>query len=287
MGCSFCHSIATTQEHVIPGWLQAHFDLRNEPVTLWNGTSLPYRQAKIPACGPCNNERFGRLEKKIQEGSANPQEHYLWALKIRYGLALRDSTLKLDRRSPDSGPLLPRDMATFKSEFILHAFKYFDHPDFKVRPFPFGSVFRFKLSGLRALIDVPPSYWALAITVPRGELLVVLFADRGVVKRVAKTYLKLDADLDQYPPGPPGLLIQWLVFTVLRIQNHLIIPDHVQRSERGLLSASIPTKRIKVRPQRREWYREIAFHCGLSAGIADDAFDRDLPMFGQGWADLR
>src|SRR5215472_7349917 len=105
--CAFCGLRAETLEHVIPKWLQKHFDLYDQQLELWNGTTLPYRQAVVPACARCNGDRFSPLENRIRQATASQSDYYLWALKIQYCLGHRDTTLLLDRKNPGAGPLLP------------------------------------------------------------------------------------------------------------------------------------------------------------------------------------
>src|SRR3989344_3114045 len=156
--CAFCDNVADSKEHVIPQWLQQHYQLKDQRLGLWNGTSIMYSQAIIPACKYCNSERFGRLENKVRQATATEQEYYLWALKIRYGLAIRDSTLLLDRKNPKHGYVLPKELQNYGVAFIKHAFKALDNPEFTFDPSPFGSVFLFKQSnkmrGKFSLVDV-------------------------------------------------------------------------------------------------------------------------------------
>jgi hypothetical protein len=268
---------------VIPEWLQHHFDLWTQRLRLWNGTPLLYRQAVIPACTACNTGRLSRLEQRVQSGQASRQELYLWALKIRYGLALRDSTLRLDRRNPEAGPLLDHEVATYGETFIRHAFRALDGAPFAFRPTPFGSVFRFPqgptTAGRFGLVDVPPPYWALAVVLPSHEILVVLFADRGVTKEIVVRHSRLGRSLQSLSQHLPDLEPQTLVFSLLRVQNHLIIPDGLRLLEDGIISEQIPRK-IRLRPQRLEWYREIASHCGLPPEIADNAYREDSEKLG-------
>lgn len=276
--CSFCDKPAETEEHVIPKWLQRYFNLWDQRFRLWNGTSLSYRQAVIPACKRCNAERFSRLEQKVQGGTANKQELYLWALKIRYGLALRDSTLLLDRRNADRGSLVPRNIATYGETFIRHAFRAVDQSRFSFRPFPLGSVFLFPqgstAAGTFGLVDVPPPYWALTVVIPENKILAVLFADRGVTKQLMHRYSKLRRSLESLSTYVPDMEPRALMFTLLRWQNHLIIPSGLTLADDGVISEPIP-RRIRIRKQRVEWYREIAAYCGLDFAIADEAFARD------------
>ena len=69
--CVFCNHPAETQEHVIPKWLQRNFDLFDQRLLLSNGTTMPYRQAVVPACFRCNHDRFGPLEERIRKDCAS------------------------------------------------------------------------------------------------------------------------------------------------------------------------------------------------------------------------
>ena len=91
--CIFCGEPANTKEHIIPRWLQKHFDLKDQRLGLWNKTEIFYSQATIPACMVCNSEDFSLIEKKVREGTATKQEYYIWALKIRYCLSIKDYLL--------------------------------------------------------------------------------------------------------------------------------------------------------------------------------------------------
>jgi hypothetical protein len=111
--CAFCSRIATTVEHIIPKWLQRHYGLYNQQLRVWSGTSIHYRSAVIPACQPCNGVRLANLEKRIHSGEASERDYYLWALKIRYGLAIMDARLLIDPRHPEKGFLLPPEMVKY------------------------------------------------------------------------------------------------------------------------------------------------------------------------------
>lgn len=191
--CIFCGKPATTKEHIIPRWLQKHFDLENQQLGLWNNTEISYSQTTIPACKVCNSENFSLIEKKVRKKTATKQEYYIWALKIRYCLSIKDTTLSLDRKNPDSGPLIKKPSAMIGSEFITKVFANVGNK-YIYRPYPFGSVFLIdnpiEDSGF-GLVDVPHPYWALTIALPENKILLVLFLDRGLVKKdIAKNYKK-------------------------------------------------------------------------------------------------
>lgn len=56
-----------TDEDVFPQWLLHKFDLWNKRLTLLNGTTIPYRQIRIPCCGSCNNNHLSKLENRIKQ----------------------------------------------------------------------------------------------------------------------------------------------------------------------------------------------------------------------------
>lgn len=276
--CSFCDRPADTKEHVIPQWLQNHYKLCDQQLSFWNGTSISYRQAVIPACSYCNNQRFSRLENKVRTNTANDQELYLWALKIRYGLALKDSSLLLDRKAPELGALLPPEIAAYGEPFIRHAFLALDDKQFRFNPFPFGSVFRFSHSLATPeqfdFVDVPAPYWALAIKLPTCETLVVLFADRGVTKKIMRRYAPLGTEIESVAHHVPMVSARIFLFQLLRWQVRLVIPSGVRLTSQGINSERIP-KKIRTRQPELAWYREIAANCGLQDDVAHEAFSRD------------
>lgn len=53
------------QEHVFAKWLQGKFNLWDRTLVLLNGTQIPYRNLKIPACGACNNVSLSKVEGQI------------------------------------------------------------------------------------------------------------------------------------------------------------------------------------------------------------------------------
>ena len=154
--CVFCGRPADTVEHVIPKWLQNHFNLFDQKLQLWNDTTIPYRQAVAPACLRCNGTRFAPLENRIREGHALQRDYYLWALKISYCLSHIDSRLLLDRAKPQAGPLIPYEVADDTGRLARHAFESLDSPTFRFRPDPFGSVMFMETTRDEfVLIDVP------------------------------------------------------------------------------------------------------------------------------------
>jgi hypothetical protein len=198
--CPLCGQPATTREHIIPRWLQSSHGLSNQALGLHNGTIMKYNQATIPLCQRCNGDKLSKLESKIKDGTANEYEYFLWALKNRYFLTLKDVTLLFDRRDPSKGKLIRETDTNLGIEFITNALVNYDNPEYNLFPDPFGSVFTFKnpKSAQFGLIDLPNPYWGLCITIPDDQVLAVLFTDRGLVKESMLQSFKSPQNLDSY-----------------------------------------------------------------------------------------
>jgi hypothetical protein len=131
--CFLCGASLTastrSDEHVFPKWLQHQFGLWDQRITLLNGTTLPYRQLKIPCCVTCNNEHLSGLETRVQAifsaagtalSSEEERDLYLWSGKLMFGILYRELLLPLERKDPALGPILePAVMQQFR---MLHFF---------------------------------------------------------------------------------------------------------------------------------------------------------------------
>jgi len=278
--CTFCGQPAETVEHVIPKWLQNHFDLFDQKLELWNGTTMLYRQAVVPACVRCNGKRFSPLENRIREGRASQRDYYLWALKISYCLGHKDTSLLLDRANPDAGPLLPHAIADDIGVLARHAFEALDSATFRFSPDPFGSVMFMKTSRDDfLLIDVPRPFRAVAVALPDRRHLIVLPGDRGVVatmyrnKKQPKNSMQLEC-----PEMTDQSEIALKLFGMLILRSHLEIPREVLAKQGALLAARVPRKLPTVR-QPREVYRGIAKMLRLPDSVADEAHSRYAPRY--------
>jgi len=139
MKCIFTGKDADTSEHVIPKWLQKRFSLSNQMMVIPNGTALKYKHHRVPADTDANN-LFGKIEKRISQGTFDPAEVYLWALKIHIGCIYRDASLRFDVKESTSPFIL--DAADFDQEIwlfqqLFHNWANGGHTD----PSPLGSVF--------------------------------------------------------------------------------------------------------------------------------------------------
>ena len=101
MKCLFSGEETSSEEHVVPRWMQRRFSLANQTYNLPNGTPIAYRNAKVPAA-QAHNTKFGEIEDRLSRGVATLQEIYLWAFKIHVGLIHRSASLRIDIRSPSA-----------------------------------------------------------------------------------------------------------------------------------------------------------------------------------------
>jgi hypothetical protein len=279
--CTFCGQPAETVEHVIPKWLQNHFGLYDQRLELWNGTTMPYRQAVVPACLRCNGNRFSALESRIQDGRASQRDYYLWALKISYCLGQKDTSLLLDRSKPDAGPLLLNTIADDIGPLARHAFEALDSAPFRFSPDPFGSVMFMETTREDfVLIDVPRPFRAVAVALPHRRHLIVLLGDRGVIAKMhqKKKQLKKSMQLES-PEMSDQSEIAVKLFGMLILRSHLAIPRGVFRKPGALIAERVPRK-LPILRQPREIYRGIAKMLRLPESLADQAYARYATVYG-------
>lgn len=128
--CFLCgvglRSETRTDEHIFPGWMQHEFDLSNQRLDLLNGTSIPYRQLKIPCCSECNGGALKKLEDEVAKAyrqgfdafaALDRRTLFLWLGKILYGLLVREQFLALDRCDPASGSIVDQELL---DKFRMH-----------------------------------------------------------------------------------------------------------------------------------------------------------------------
>ena len=288
--CAFCSNPATTKEHIIPKWIQRHYGLYDQQLRVWTGKPIHYRFAVIPACKHCNGVRLANLEKRIQNNSASERDYYLWALKIRYGLAIMDARLLIDPAHPENGFLLPPDMVQYKADVILPSLASLDNPNFKFEPDPFGSVFIFEQEqdnkNSFGFADVPPPYWAVSIVIPHNKVLAVLFADRGVVKSLS-VKLGIYEQLVTMAKESGSTFPRELLFILLRIQNQVKIPNGVLSiTENEIISENLPDV-LPVRKPKLKWYDEICEHLQISKITGNAAYTVDTKSAVDGFAHWR
>jgi len=108
-----------SKEHVFAQWLLDRYQLRCEQLTLLNGTPIRYEQLTVTACTSCNTGPLSRLEQEVGEAfrqgpdavrALDPERLFLWLAKFYYGILFRELTLALDRRDPESPPIVSDEM---------------------------------------------------------------------------------------------------------------------------------------------------------------------------------
>ena len=284
--CAFCGNEATTVEHVIPKWLQRHYDLYNKKLRVWTGDAINYRCATIPACQQCNGGRLANLEKRIQAGTASESDYYLWALKIRYGLSIMDSRLYIDPKDHDKGFLLPPGMKNYQTGFILPALASLDDPNFHFYPDPFGSVFLFHQEGNAIqkfdFAEVPYPYMALAIVIPPDKVLAVLLADRGVVKSVIRKCGGYETLVDI----AKSLDLKQLLFYLIRIQLQIKIPGGFSFRGDAIYSQLVPDT-LPTRIPKLKWYDDVCELLGMSKDFGNSVYYDDIKTATEGFVNWR
>lgn len=114
-------------EHVIPKWLQNRFNLWDSKLGLLNGSLMPYRNLRVPACSVCNGEVLGKTENYVSKLSADnilkwsvsdSYEVGRWMAKILVGILYKEAALLRDQRHPELGPIIPPD--AMDEMFLLH-----------------------------------------------------------------------------------------------------------------------------------------------------------------------
>ena len=142
MKCLFSGEETSSEEHVVPRWMQRRFSLANQTYNLPNGTPIAYRNAKVPAA-QAHNTKFGEIEDRLSRGVATLQEIYLWAFKIHVGLIHRSASLRIDIRSPSAPNFwklegFGQEIWLFQKLYAIWAAGGAIEPD------PFGTVLRMK-----------------------------------------------------------------------------------------------------------------------------------------------
>lgn len=279
--CFICESQSNSKEHIIPQWLQRYFKLPDQKLGLWNDTALLYKQAVVPLCKKCNENLLSRLEIKVQSGSATDMEYYLWALKIRFLLSIKDSTIYFDRSDPSKGKLLNSEQASIGHDFIKHALNNFEREEFKFYPDPFGSVIILD-NPLKddnfGLIDTPHPHWALAISLPPHKILLVLFTDRGLVnKALSHDYNDtggLQAFCEKLPAASTNELLRQLVLKLLLKQYQISnIPYGVSWDDSGIVSNKIPDTIEYRKKLKQSVLKEISHFLKLGDQFAIELYN--------------
>lgn len=189
-----------TEEHVFPKWLQKKFDLWDQELFLLNGTSIKYRNLKIPCCRSCNNELLSELENKIRIGFENGYDSFIkieeydvfvWISKIFLGTIYKELFLYYDRKDKDAGYILTDEF--LKRYAILHFWLQFANRN-DDKSFCPGSVFVLKSqvpSNIKEQFDLVDDASNGVIYIRFGEIVIIAdFLENGLHKLALEDELK-------------------------------------------------------------------------------------------------
>lgn len=142
MKCMFSNEETSSEEHVLPRWMQKRYALANQAYNLPNGSQIAYRNAKVPAAA-AHNGKFGEIEDRVSRNVASLQDLYLWAFKVHIGLIYRSASLRVDIRSPTS-PNFWKVEGFGQEVWLFQQLYSIWSRGGTISPDPFGTVFRIK-----------------------------------------------------------------------------------------------------------------------------------------------
>lgn len=234
---TFLKDSIQSQEHVFPSWLQSRFSLWNKTVKLLNGTSIPYRNLKIPCCKKCNNEHLSKLEAAVsgavRDGyeavfALNREAIWFWMAKIFYGLLFQELNLLYNRKDPEAGFILDaHQIFHFRT---LHYFLQGIRGKVSFENFFPGSVFVFKLDDLghESLFDYMdnPNLWTIAFKL--GTVGIIgCFYDNGWIKESVEEVYSLHKGNKLHPIqfDEISAIIFYNVFRLVREPRYFSVSD--------------------------------------------------------------
>jgi len=121
--CFLCNSRNDLSiEHVFPKWLLNRYSLWNQSFTLKNGTTIQYKNIKVPCCKECNNNYLSIIEKKVQQWvehdiKIDDSVIFAWTLKIMLGVHYKETTLKDNIKNANSESIV--DLVKFNERTSL------------------------------------------------------------------------------------------------------------------------------------------------------------------------
>jgi hypothetical protein len=111
--------LTRTDEHVVPQWIQARYDLWQKKLVLLNGTTLKYAQLTIPCCDRCNSIHLQGVETRVCaafEGgrsaveALSPWDLHIWLGKMFYGVLYKELFLRSNIRSRGGRTITDRSL---------------------------------------------------------------------------------------------------------------------------------------------------------------------------------
>src|SRR5260221_889695 len=187
---------SSTEEHVIPKWVQQKYDLWNESLGLLNDTSIQYRQLTVPTCKGCNNETLSRVESTVEVAVSSGYDAVIalpkfvlfqWLAKIFVGLLYKDLLLPFDRSNRSAGNII--DAETLKRFSIMHLWIQMASLAGEENEYRPGSIFVFrtqKPENPKDQFDLVDMTLANCLAIRLGDVGIVAdFLENGVHARIA------------------------------------------------------------------------------------------------------
>lgn len=214
--CFYCGKLLRgehTREHVFPQWLQKRFNLRDQHLTLLNGTLIPYRQLVVPCCPTCNNVHLSGLEKRVQKllfdssitlARRDLTDIYIWASKILLGTLYAERLLPLSRRYPKGRRILPSSMrdAFSMTHFLIQSLRFPIKFTAEGKERVPGSVFLFDVKSPRnpkAQFDFRDDIFRMGVSMRLGNRVIVTFCDGGAIDLSIGNLLRQDGKHKLHP----------------------------------------------------------------------------------------
>lgn len=253
--CFLCGSGLTprsgTEEHVFPRWLQRKFNLWNAELNLLNGTSIRYRQLRIPCCRTCNGNYLSPLEQRIRTalgagveafGRLDRAQVYQWLLKMFYGIMFKEMFLLLDRKDALSGPIMPRDF--FEDFRTSHGMLQSIRFQTEWLPNPPWSIFTFECHTYPELernFDFYDSFVSMAVALRMGDTgVIACLQDNNSQEQLYADYFRKFQSFPFHPIQFTELMSK--VFYMQSRQNR--VPKYITR----LPDATSPTMQVISSP---------------------------------------
>jgi hypothetical protein len=198
---------------VFPLWLQRMFNLGDQKLTLLNGTTIKYRNLKVPCCAGCNSVHLSQLENEVKrllfdaplsEARQNLENIFLWASKILIAIVYAERLLPLRRRYPKGKRILSPEywnrfqMAHFFVQKLTIPMRFTYSGKERIP----GSVFLFNLKcpkDQRQHFDFRDDVRSLSIFIRLGNRGVIAVVDGGAVDMVIGSLVRRDGRRKLHP----------------------------------------------------------------------------------------
>ena len=262
--CFLCGSKLNKQnrsdEHVIPTWVQHRFSLQNQRLILLNGTSIPYRQLKIPCCKKCNTKHLSQIESVVRDASGKGASYlrtkqnvlFFWLSKILYGLVFKEHMLFFDQKNPLKGRLVRRNF--LKNFRMFFFFMQGIRIPIKFQGFVPYSIFVFNTQvpdDPQVQFDFRDNPQSLTISCRLGKIGIIgALNDGGAVQALMSNWLDQYKNFRLHPRQFTELTAQVFCQTVLfnRIPKYLI-----QESDSRLIANQLPLGGLSAKPIFDNW----------------------------------